>query len=256
MPDAAVILKSPVWTPTLVVSNLFAFAANMLQVYGVWHWHWDTFQILMLYWMETSVIGFWALMRLAVLPADLLGDMTVNGRVVPATNKLLLLLFAPFVVISMAAHLLFLWVIFSGSWGLVVHGPTSFASEFIIASGAWAPLLFTLLAGAVGFYESPKRRTLFSRIGSRFARQRRATIDPAAERGDGVGPAIGGALGRIVMMQIAIILGGMLARKFGSTAPWLILIGIKTLVDFQRPAAMNVPPTGAVLASARNSKAL
>jgi hypothetical protein len=31
--------------------------------------------------------------------------MTVNGRVVPATNKLLLLLFAPFVVISMAAHL-------------------------------------------------------------------------------------------------------------------------------------------------------
>jgi hypothetical protein len=58
------------------------------------------------------------------------------------------------------------------------------------------------------------------------------------------------------MMQIAIILGGMLARKFGSTAPWLILIGIKTLVDFQRPAAMNVPPTGAVLASARNSKAL
>ena len=92
----------PGWTPALVVHNLLAFAGNLLQVYGVIVWGWDMFQILMLYWMETAVIGFWALLRLAVLPEGLLGEMTVNGRVVAATNRLLLQMFVPFVAISMA----------------------------------------------------------------------------------------------------------------------------------------------------------
>jgi hypothetical protein len=38
------------------------------------------------------------------------------------------------------------------------------------------------------------------------------------------------------MLQVATIIGGMLARSYGTTAPWLILIGLKTLADYQRPA--------------------
>jgi hypothetical protein len=105
----------PGWTPALVLHNLLALVGNMLQVYGVMVWGWDMFQILMLYWMETAVIGFWGLLRLAVLPEGLLGEMTVNGRVVAATNRLLLQMFVPFVAISMAAHLLILWAMFSGT---------------------------------------------------------------------------------------------------------------------------------------------
>ncbi len=243
----------PPWTAALVVRNLLAFAANMLQVYGVMYWQWDTFQILMLYWMETGVIGFWALMRLAVLPAGTLGEMTVNGRVVPATNKLLLQLFVPLFVISLAGHLLILWVIFSGAWGRVVHGPISFAAVFIVASGAWAPLLLTLLAGAVGFYQSPKRPNVFGRFMRRFSLWRRTGGAAAAAPADGLGPAVGGALGRIVLMQVAIILGGMLARKYGSIAPWLILIALKTLADFERPAKLDASTRVAVLASGRDS---
>ena len=136
MVDTTAASMSPGWTPALVLRNVLAFAANMLQVYGVLYWRWDIFQILMLYWMETAVIGSWALLRLAVLPADLLGKMTVNGQVVAATNTLLLQKFVPFVAISMAAHLLILWVVFSGASTANVYGPISFASEFIIASGA------------------------------------------------------------------------------------------------------------------------
>jgi Family of unknown function (DUF6498) len=145
--DTTTASMSPGWTPGLVFRNVLAFAGNMLQVYGVTYWGWDMFQILMLYWMETGVIAFWALLRLAVLPAGLLGEMTVNGRVVAATNTLLLQLFVPFVAISMAAHLLILWVMFSGASAESVHGPIGFAHKFMIASGAWVPLLFTLLAG-------------------------------------------------------------------------------------------------------------
>ena len=224
----------PGWTPALVFRNLFALAGNLFQVYGVLAWGWDMFQILMLYWMETGIIGFWALLRLAVLPQGMLGDMTVNGRVVTATNTLLLQLFVPFVAISMAGHLLILWVVFSGASAAGVHGPVSFASKFIIASGAWQPLLFTLLAGAFGFYESPKRTGLLH--ATRASPPRQVGVVVENPPGDGVTAAIGSTLGRIVMLQVATIIGAMLARSYGTTAPWLILIGLKTLADYQRPA--------------------
>jgi hypothetical protein len=40
-----------------------AFIGNMTPLYGVLYWQWDTFQLLMLYWMETVVLAFWTLMR-------------------------------------------------------------------------------------------------------------------------------------------------------------------------------------------------
>ncbi len=119
---------------------------------------------------------------------------------------------------------------FSGAGAEGVHGPVGFVSKFIIASGAWKPLLFTWLAGAVGFYQSPKRSGFARAFGSRQAND--ASENPT---GDGVGAAIGGTLGRIVMLQVATIIGGTLARSYGTTAPWLILIGLKTLTDYQRP---------------------
>lgn len=210
---------SPGWTPGLVFRNVLAFAGNMLQVYGVLYWGWDMFPILMLYWMETGVIAFWALLRLAVLPAGLLGEMTVNGRVVAATSTLLLQMFAPFVAISMASHLMILWVMFSGANAGNVHGPISFASKFMIASGAWVPLLFTLLAGAVGFYQCPKRDDFARAIRDRLPPPRQLVAVPSNQGADGVTPAI----------------GGMFARTYGSMAPWLVLIGLKTLSDHQRP---------------------
>jgi hypothetical protein len=215
-----------------VFRNLLAFTGNILQVYGVLYWGWDMFQILMLYWMETAVIGFWGLLRLAVLPDGLLGEMTVNGRVVAATNKLLLQMFVPFVAISLAAHLLILWAVFAGDSAAGIHGPASFVDKFIVASGAWKPLLFTWLAGAVGFYQSPKRAFW----------ARRQILAVPTEHGDGVGAAIGGTLGRIVMLQVATIIGAMLARSYGTIAPWLILIGLKILTDYQRPYRKPIAP--------------
>ena len=235
MVDTSAAPISPSWTPALVLRNVIAFAANMLQVYGVLVWGWDMFQILMLYWMETGVIGFWALLRLGVLPAGLLGEMTVNGRVIAATNTLLLQLFVPFVAISMAAHLLILWAVFSGASAADVHGPLSFASKFIVASGAWVPLLFTWLSGAVGFYESPKRGDFARGFGTWLSPPRQITAVQSSQAGDGVGAAIAGTLDRIVMLQVATIIGGMFARSYGTAAPWLILIGIKTLLDYQPP---------------------
>lgn len=218
----------------MVLHDLAVVAAGAFQVYGVMEWHWDTFQILVLYWMETVVIGLWAMLRLAVLPDDLLGDITINGRVVPATSGSLLLVFAPFIAIGLPGHLLILWVIFSGAWSETVHGPSSFLSAFLFKSGAWASLVLTFAHCAAVFYGSPKRHPIFGRCGTPSAPRRSTATGPAVQQ-DGVTAAIGGALARIVVMQVAIIFGGMLARAYGSTAPWLILIGLKTLVDVRQP---------------------
>jgi hypothetical protein len=157
----------PGWTPALVFRNLFAFAGTMFQVYGVLVWGWDMFQILMLYWMETGIIGFWALLRLAVLPQGMLGDMTVNGRVVTATNTLLLQLFVPFVAISMAGHLLILWVVFSGASAAGVHGPVSFASKFIIASGPGSRCCSRCWRAPSAFTKAPNEPACCARSGCR-----------------------------------------------------------------------------------------
>ena len=36
-----------------------AFIGNVTPLYGVLCWQWDTFQLLMLYWMETIILAFW-----------------------------------------------------------------------------------------------------------------------------------------------------------------------------------------------------
>jgi hypothetical protein len=233
--DLQAVPVAPRWTSALVTHNLLALGANGMQVVGVLVWGWDMFQILMLYWMETTVIAFWALFRLAVLPANQRGNMTVNGHVQAASNRLLLQLFGPFIGISLAGHLLILWVVFSGSSANDVHGPTSFAAKFIVASGAWGPLLFTWLAGALGFYQCSKRSDFLPAIRGRLWPQRPGASAASSPPADGVTAAIGGPTARIAMMQVAIIIGGFLARSYGTVAPWLILIALKTLTDVQRP---------------------
>jgi hypothetical protein len=99
----------------------------------------------------------------------------------------------------------------------------------------WVPLLFTLLAAAVGLYQCPKWGDFARAFRDRLYQPRRVVVVPSDEAADGVTPAIGGTLGRIVMMQVATIIGGMFARTYGDMAPWLILIGLKTLFDYQRP---------------------
>lgn len=47
-------------------------------------------------------------------------------------------------------------------------------------------------------------------------------------------------MGRIVVMQIAVIVGAMLAQTYGTQAPMLIVIGLKTLFDFGGSTARNV----------------
>lgn len=214
--------------------NLLALGANLLPAYGVLYLGVDPFQVLMLYWMETAVIGFWMVMTLARLPSNQLGDITVNGQLQHATNAILVKLFGAMTLIFMAGHLLFLWVLFSGDWPHHVTGPVSFVREFVIASGAWVPLILTFLAGFAGFCHSAARPDFVGAIERRLYPMRTSFVPETSRPSDGVGPVVGATLARIAIMQVAVIAGAMLSRSYGNQAPLLIMIGLKTLFGFER----------------------
>ena len=211
---------------------LFALIGNLIPLAGLYYWHWDPFQLLMLYWMETVIVAGWALARIGTLPDNLLGRMTVNGKDQPATRPALLGMFGAMAVAFCAAHFFFLWMIFQDGWRGKVDGPVSFVRAFVIEFGAWAPLLFAFLAGAAAFVTSPTRPYVMRLVEARLLRKDKIDDVPQLDEAThGVGAAVGGLLGRIVIMQAAVIFGGMLAQKYGSNAPMYIVIGLKLLSD-------------------------
>ncbi len=214
------------------VSTLLALIGNLIPLAGLFYWHWDPFQLLMLYWMETVIVAGWALARIGTLPDNLLGRMTVNGKDQPATRRDLLWMFGSMSAAFCFAHFFFLWMIFEDGWRGKVHGPASFVRVFVIESGAWAPLLFAFLAGATAFATSPARPYVMRLVEARLLQKDKVGLVPQLDEAThGVGAAVGGMLGRIAIMQCAVIFGAMLAQKYGSNAPMYIVIGLKLLSD-------------------------
>lgn len=216
----------------MIISNLIGLIGNLIPLAGVLYWNWDPFQLLMLYWMETVIVASFALARIGTMPAHLLGTITINGRLKRATHRNLLELFGCVFAGFVGVHFLFLWLLFSDGWTGKVRGPVSFVQELVINSGAWIPLLIVFLASAVAFVTSPSRpkfaRDLHARVFATDAVEDVSNLDEATH---GVGAVVGGLLGRIAIMQVAIIIGGMFAKSYGTIAPLLIMIGIKTLFD-------------------------
>jgi Family of unknown function (DUF6498) len=217
----------------MILERILTLIANLIPLAGVWWWGWDVFQILVLYWMQTVLVVAWMLLHLHKLSRDKLGDITVNGRVRPATRRDLLFVFGATGFAFCGAHLLFLWLFFSGDWSKLVRGPASFWQHMVIASGAWLPLLVNVVAGAASYLLAPPRSAPVRRIAGLFG-----VVD--REVPEDLGNVVGTMLGRVVLMQVAIIFGAMFARGYGtSMAPLLILIGLKTLSDLSGSSPLH-----------------
>jgi hypothetical protein len=226
VPDPVSSIAARLWRGAALA---FALAGNLVPLMGVLSWGWDTFQLLMLYWTETVIVWFWTLMRLARLPAGEAGEMTVNGKVTPATNSMLVGFFSLHAGVFILVHLVFLWVLFSGEWLRKVRGGSaSFVGELFLGNGIWAALLMFFVAGAIGFLVDTRTRlaaTVEEKLGSARLTAR------AREKSDRVGAVVGALYVRIVIMQVAIIFGAWFADAVGSLAPLLLVIALKTLVD-------------------------
>jgi Family of unknown function (DUF6498) len=221
-----------------VLATLITLVGNLIPLYGVLYWQWDTFQLLMLYWMETAIIAFWTIRRLAGLPADALGTMKLNGVERPATRAMLVSFFSVHAGMFILVHFFFLWAMFSGDWLKKVAGSGSLFNELLLTHGVWVALLLLFISSWISFLIDTKPR-LVQRIElwlhpSRF-------VESARVQKGSVGAIVGVLYVRILIMQVAIIFGAMWAQKIGSIAPILIVIGLKTLFDL---AMGTHTPTG------------
>ena len=233
------------------LSVLVSLIANLIPLYGVLYWQWDTFQLLMLYWMETVIIAFWTIRRIGRVPIQELGTITVNGRVQAATRRMLCGFFTLHAGAFISVHLLFLWVLFSGDWLKKVHGFASFFDELFIANGLWLALAFMFVAGWISYRLSASQG--YPRTIERGLYPRKTLARTEEGGNDTVGSIVGGLYVRIVIMQVAIIAGAALAQRYGSIAPLLIVIGLKTLADMAASIRGSSALKGMTLSSGNTS---
>ena len=116
-------------------SSLGLLAANLLPLAGVLFWGWDAFVLLMLYWMETAVIGFWTIVRIATATRDSLGEFNINGHrrtILPLALKGFFVLHAGLFTL---VHFVFLWDLFAGDWSRQIHGARDFVIKLVIDTG-------------------------------------------------------------------------------------------------------------------------
>lgn len=236
---------SGIATALRVLAAVLFAAFNLIPLFGIYAWGWDAFQLLLLYWAETAILFVCTLVHIASIPPQRLGTMIVNGRTVPASRAMMVGFFALHGGIFIAAHLIFLCVLFSGAEFSRLNGVADFLHTYFVASGAWVPLILVALAGAVDVLTGPYHPAFVDAFARRLhivlARAGDAASAPA---GDAIGSVVLGLYGRIIIMQAAIIFGAMAALRFGTMAPLVIVIGLKTLTDLgtRLSAIFGAPP--------------
>jgi len=210
-------------------STVFLIAADLFPLAGIAFWHWDTFLLLMLYWMDTAVIAFWTMARIAVTPRERLNDLRISsgGKSINSPG-VIVAFFVAHCGIFMAVHFLFLWFMFSGAWSRRIHGPADFVRQIIVESRLWLPLAGLMLSRGVSFLFHVVRPQLLERIDRALFPRHPVRLPVSA---GSLGGEIAMLYVRVVIMQIAIILGAFLAIALGSMAPFVILILLKTAVD-------------------------
>src|SRR3954453_17219240 len=96
-------------------------AANLIPLVGVLAWDWDPFVLLMLYWLETAVIAFWTVLRIAPMPRASLVDLHFNDQRGPVSPIGMAAFVTVHAGIFMGIHFMFLWILFSGEWSGKIH---------------------------------------------------------------------------------------------------------------------------------------
>lgn len=199
-------------------SMLVLVAANLVPLIGVAFWGWDIFLLLILYWLETAVIGFWTILRVLLVSGDgsaTLTRMSGVGRIVGRGFQAAF--FTVHAGIFMTVHFVFLWTLFAGAWAEIVHTPAQFIRIIVIETGLWLPLLILFLVR--GWF-------LFR--------------DVLLGEADSEGDIVAGLYIRVVLMQIAIIFGGWLAWMAGGGAATLgLLVSGKIVVDIYSARIAN-----------------
>lgn len=194
-------------------SVIALLVANLFPLYGVVALGWDLFALVIVYWLETGIIGLFAILNIAL----------VSGWFA--------LFLVPFFIVHfggfMSGHLVFLVQLFGSKPGTRFSEIPSFLYHEVVWQGLWLAVLALFVSHAVAFIVyvlAPYLRRY--RPGAPVPSSRAASSDVE------IGPIMFAPYARIVVMHLTIIFGAVLVLSFGDKiAFFVLLIGLKTAVD-------------------------
>jgi hypothetical protein len=198
-------------------SVIVLIAANLVPLFGVLFWGWDLFVLMMAYWAETGVIGFWAILHMALV---------ARWRAI---------FYVPFFIIHfggfMLGHFLFLFVMFGDPHAFKPNNleeAPQFVLNMLTRHGLWIALIALFVSHGLSFFFNVLRPLW------------RGEAEPTTE-----GNVMGSVYGRVVVMHITILIGAALAAWFKTkTAAFVLLIALKIFVDVSAHIRKNFKPDG------------
>jgi hypothetical protein len=202
-------------TPSVAI----LIAANLLPLVGVLFWGWDLYALMLLYWLETAIVGLFAMVQMAML-APLLSVFVV---------PFFLLHFGAF----MAVHLIFLVALFGGGMPNRLSQMPDLVWGVLTKHGLWIAIIALFVSHAVSFILNTVRPDWWTR---------QAGIEVAAPPSKPQ-QVMEAAYGRVVVMHLTIIFGALLIAVFDTkTAAFVLLIGLKIAVDVAAHVRKNFQP--------------
>lgn len=195
--------------------------ANMAPIYGVVYFGWDAFNIVLLYWAENVVIGFYNVLKMACAKVE--NPILNIGKVFPIL--FFILHYSAFV----GGHGLFIFAIFGKDKGNSIMAPGEqswpcflvFVQLFVnVIRHCWLTIPADMKY-AIGI--------LFVSHGVSFVRN---YLIGGEYRTSTTKDLMSQPYGRIMIMHVAIIFGGFISMSIGSPVGVLIvLVVMKTVID-------------------------
>lgn len=182
-------------------SSILLILANLVPVAGTVFLGWRLSDVMVLYWAESAVVGFWNLVKIAVI------------------GRWFALLAGPFFLghfgAFMAVHFLFIYGIFVEGFG---RGGSSTGGDLgdvaALFVSLWPALLALFVSHGLSFFAN--------------------FIGRGEYRGRVIKDQMGEPYSRIVFMHLVLIFGGGLSLVLGSPAPViLIVIALKIVFDLR-----------------------
>ncbi len=193
-------------------------AANLIPLWGVVFWDWDAFNIVLLYWSENIVVGFYNILKMAF------------ARVSKPAEHLGKLFMIPFFSVHYggfcAVHGFFVLMLFNKGDSSFMNN-TTWPCFFVFLQ-----MLLNVIRHAYSIMSLEMRYAmgaLFLSHGVSFVYNYLMKGEYAKIKPDKL---MGSPYGRVVVMHVAIIFGAFLTAALGSPVGILIiLVGLKTSLD-------------------------
>jgi hypothetical protein len=206
-------------------SAIVLILANLLPVFGVLFLGWEVFPILILYWMENVVVGFFNVLKMLFCKPE--GTIGWQKNTLLWTSKVGSIAFFCFHYgIFTLVHGMFVFALFGGFW-------ENTESDSFFGGFFSSPIMLQLLLGAVILFVSHGISFMTNYIGK--AEYTKVTVNEL----------MGQPYGRVVILHLTIIFGGGLISFLGAPVFALILlvvlkIGIDVLAHLKQHARTKI----------------